>query len=58
MEPVFMLLGHSSATAASMAIDANCAVQDVDYLKLREKLLQDNQILEWNKPVPSKKKRK
>ena len=58
MEPVFMLLGHSSATAASMAIDANCAVQDVDYQKLREKLLQDNQILEWNKPVPSKKKRK
>jgi hypothetical protein len=46
MEPVFMILGQSAATAASMAIDANVAVQDVDYAKLRERLLADGQILE------------
>jgi hypothetical protein len=46
MEPVFMVLGQSAATAASMAIDANAAVQDVDYAKLRDRLLADKQILE------------
>ena len=46
MEPVFMILGHSAATAASQAIDQNCAVQDIDYSKLRSKLLKDGQILE------------
>lgn len=46
MEPVFMLLGQSAATAASMAIDDNIAVQDVNYTKLRERLLRDKQILD------------
>ena len=32
---------------ACLAIDAGCAVQDVDYGKLRAKLLEDGQILEW-----------
>ena len=31
MEPVFMILGQSAATAASMAIDSNLKVQDVPY---------------------------
>jgi hypothetical protein len=35
MEPVFMVLGQSAATAASMAIDANKAVQDIDVKKLQ-----------------------
>jgi hypothetical protein len=47
MEPVFMVLGQSAATAAVMAIDSNIAVQDVDYAKLRERLLADKQVLEW-----------
>ncbi|HEX8912139.1 MAG TPA: FAD-dependent oxidoreductase, partial [Humisphaera sp.] len=47
MEPVFMVLGQSAATAACMAIDANAAIQDVDYAKLRERLLADKQVLEW-----------
>lgn len=47
MEPVFMILAQSAATAAAMAIDNNSAVQDVDYPKLREKLVADGQILEW-----------
>ena len=50
MEPVFMILGQSAATAAAQAIDANVAVQDVDYAKLRERLLADKQVLE--KPDP------
>jgi hypothetical protein len=47
MEPVFMILGQSAATAAVMAIDAQSAVQDVPYEKLREQLLKDGQVLEY-----------
>ena len=47
MEPVFMILGESSATAAAMAIDAGIAVQDVPYAQLREHLLKDGQILHY-----------
>ena len=46
MEPVFMILGQSAATAAAMAIDGGIAVQDVPYAKLRERLLADGQVLE------------
>jgi len=46
MEPVFMILGQSAATAAVMAIDAGSRVQDVPYEKLRTRLLADGQILE------------
>ncbi len=46
MEPVFMILGQSAATAASHAIDDDVDVQDVDYPKLRKRLLADNQILD------------
>lgn len=45
MEPVFMILGQSAATAAAIAIDGKMAVQDVPYAKLRERLLQDKQVL-------------
>ena len=46
MEPVFMVLGQSAATAAALAIDGGVSVQDVPYAQLREKLLKDQQILE------------
>lgn len=46
MEPVFMVLGQSAATAATLAIDADQSVQSIDYAQLREKLLSDGQILE------------
>lgn len=46
MEPVFMILGQSAATAAAMAIDAGIAVQDLPYHQLRERLLTDGQVLE------------
>ncbi len=47
MEPVFMVLGQSAATAACFAIDDGVSVQQVDYAKLRERLLAEKQILEW-----------
>ncbi|WP_129714921.1 FAD-dependent oxidoreductase [Pedobacter sp. SYP-B3415] len=45
MEPVFMILGQSAATAACLAIDANVAVQDLDYSLLRAALLDQKQRL-------------
>jgi hypothetical protein len=48
MEPVFMVLGQSAATAAIMAIEAGVPVQRVDYAKLRARLLADGQALEWH----------
>ena len=46
MEPVFMILGQSSATAAVLAIDGDIAVQDVPYAALRTRLIADGQVLE------------
>lgn len=45
MEPVFMILGQSAATAAALAIKDGLPVQDVPYALLRERLLQDGQKL-------------
>jgi hypothetical protein len=47
MEPVFMVLGQSAATAACLAIDESTAVQDLDYQLLRTRLLADKQRLSW-----------
>jgi len=55
MEPVFMILGQSAATAAAMALDADQAVQDVPYEKLRERLLADGQVLKYDGPLPLSK---
>ena len=52
MEPVFMILGQSAATAASIALDQNISVQQVAYEDLRPRLLADGQILE--KPAAGK----
>ena len=46
MEPVFLILGQSAATAAVLAIERGIAVQDLDYDTLRARLLADGQILE------------
>ena len=47
MEPVFMVLGQSAATAAALAVEGDSAVQDVPYDRLRERLEADGQVLEW-----------
>lgn len=55
MEPVFMILGHSAADAAAIAIDEDIDVQDVDYAKLRQQLLDEGQVLEMERnPHPPK----
>ncbi|MCW0217138.1 MAG: FAD-dependent oxidoreductase [Prosthecobacter sp.] len=54
MEPVFMILGQSAASAAVLAIDDNLAVQKVPYAKLREQLIKDGQILEYSGPTSSR----
>jgi hypothetical protein len=46
MEPVFMILGQSAGAAASIAIDEQIPVQDVDYARLREVLLAEGQLLD------------
>lgn len=45
MEPVFMLLGESAATAAAIAAKDGRAVQDVAYAELAARLRADGQIL-------------
>ena len=52
MEPVFMILGQSAATAASFAIDENVSVQKVAYGKLGDQLLKDGQVLAWDPNAP------
>ncbi len=52
MEPVFMVLSQSAATAACMAIDAGCAIQNVDYAQLRVRLVEDGQKLVATKKRP------
>jgi len=47
MEPVFMILGQSAATAASLAIQGQTPLQRVVYTALRDRLLADHQILDW-----------
>ena len=45
MEPVFMILGHSAGAAAGIAITDKVSVQEVDFAKLKERLLADGQKL-------------
>ncbi len=47
MEPVFMMVSQSAATAAAFAIDDNVSVQSVNYAKLSAQLRADGQILDW-----------
>jgi hypothetical protein len=50
MEPVFMILGQSAATAAVLSLDAGHPVQDLPYEKLQAHLKKDGQILELAHP--------
>lgn len=47
VEPVFMILGQSAASAACLAIDTKVPAQNVDYTALRAQLLKDGQVLAW-----------
>ena len=47
MEPVFMVLGQSAATAAVQAIENETTVQDINIADLQKRLLADGQVLQW-----------
>lgn len=47
MEPVFMITSQSAATAAVQALEDGKAVQEVDYSKLRSRLVKEGQVVEW-----------
>jgi hypothetical protein len=45
MEPVFMILGQSSGIIASMAIDGEKSIQDLNYNDIKTKLEASGQVL-------------
>jgi len=47
MEPVFMILGQSAATVASLAVKSGRSIHDLTYEEVRKQLLADGQILEY-----------
>ncbi len=53
MEPVFMTMGQSAATAAALAINDGISVQQVPYEKLAAVLRADGQLLTWNDAASS-----
>ena len=50
MEPQYMILGHAAGVAAKMAIDRGASVQDVDTLRLTQRLRAQGAVMEY---VPS-----
>ncbi len=46
MEPVFMILGQSAATLASLAVAEGKGIHEIPYEQLRTSLLKDGQVLE------------
>jgi hypothetical protein len=49
MEPVFMVLGHSAAVAAYLAIQEKVPLARVEIGRLQKILLEQKQVLEWRK---------
>lgn len=50
MEPVFMVLGQSAATAAVQALEQGVAIQQIDPERLKQRLLADGQVLDFESP--------
>jgi FAD dependent oxidoreductase len=48
MEPVFMIMGQSAGAAVSLAFHQGSSVQDVEYNRLREVLVESGQVLSWD----------
>ncbi|MEO6788838.1 MAG: FAD-dependent oxidoreductase, partial [Chthoniobacteraceae bacterium] len=46
VEPAWMTIGHSAGIAAALAAKGNTEVQQLDYAKLRERLLAQKQVLD------------
>jgi hypothetical protein len=47
MEPVFMILGQSAGTVASLVVDKKKTVYDLSYDEIRTRLESDGQILKY-----------
>jgi len=47
MEPVFMILGQSAGTVASLAIQSNKEINSLTYDEIKTKLVEDGQVLEY-----------
>ncbi|MCE5346784.1 MAG: FAD-dependent oxidoreductase [Bacteroidales bacterium] len=47
MEPVFMILGQSAGTIASMALEKRKSIYDLSYDEIQAKLLSDGQVLNY-----------
>jgi hypothetical protein len=50
MEPVFMILAQSAATAAMLAVSSGVPVQEIPYDVLATRLRADGQMLQWPPP--------
>ena len=48
MEPVFMMLGQVAGTLAALAIEQQSAVQQVTYDQLKQQLVKQGQVVEWD----------
>lgn len=51
MEPVFMILGQSAATLAAMAIEKGSTTQAVPYEAIKQRLIDDAQVLHYETAV-------
>ena len=51
MEPVFMALGQSAATAAVLSLETGRPLHRLKYTTLRDRLLADKQVLSWTGPT-------
>ncbi|MFN8209685.1 MAG: FAD-dependent oxidoreductase [Bacteroidales bacterium] len=49
MEPVFMSLGQVAGTLASLSVEHDVPVSRIPYSKLKERLIVDGQVIEYNK---------
>ena len=54
MEPVFMILGQSAATAAVLALESDVELQALPFAALRKRLLNDGQVLDLPPGVQKK----
>lgn len=48
MEPVFMILGQSAGTLASLAVEHKKSIHGIPYEILKDRLIKDGQIIEYN----------
>jgi len=47
MEPVFMILGQSAATVATLAVEQNKPAWQIPYAEIQKQLEKDGQVLNY-----------